>query len=109
MKWRAGDKARDQGDAAGGAPRRGASGKTRGAPSGVRYNAAVTIRAGAVIVLLLLLVAFPLIGALPDQMASIRLAGLSLLWWYGGVVAPILAWLVAVMGLPDGSPPRRPE
>jgi len=74
-----------------------------------RYNAAVTNHAGTVIVLLLLLAAFPVIDALPDQMAAIRLAGLSLLWWYGGVVAPVLAWFVAVMGLADGTPPRRSE
>ena len=69
----------------------------------------MTNRAGAVVVLLLLLAAFPVIAALPDQMGAIRLAGLSLLWWYGGVVAPVLAWLVVVMGLADPAPPRRSE
>jgi len=56
----------------------------------------------------LLLAAFPVIAALPDQIAAIRLAGLSVLWWYGGVVAPALAWLVAVAALPDRSR-ARPE
>ena len=57
---------------------------------------------------MLLLAAFPVIAALPDQIAAIRLAGLSVLWWYGGVVAPALAWLVAVAALPDRSR-ARPE
>ena len=47
--------------------------------------------------LLLLLVAYPLIGALPSEAGSIRVAGLALLWWYGAVVAPPLAWLAAVV------------
>jgi tetrahydromethanopterin S-methyltransferase subunit B len=47
--------------------------------------------------LLLLLAAYPLIGALPSEAGSIRVAGLSALWWYGAVVAPALAWLVAVV------------
>ena len=47
--------------------------------------------------LLLLLVAYPLIGALPSEVGSIRVGGLALLWWYGAVVAPALAWLAAVV------------
>lgn len=47
--------------------------------------------------LLLVLAAYPLIGALPSEAGSIRIAGLSVLWWYGAVVAPTLAWLVAVV------------
>ncbi len=47
--------------------------------------------------LLLLLAAYPLIGALPSEAGSIRIAGLAALWWYGAVVAPALAWLVAVV------------
>ena len=50
--------------------------------------------------LLLLLAGFPLITVLPNQVALIRLAGLSILWWYGGVGAPLLAWLIAVVWLP---------
>ena len=66
-------------------------------------------RAKAGLLLLLLLVAFPFIDGLPDEVAMTRLAGLSLLWWYGGVIAPLGAWLVAVVWLPDRSPDRRPE
>jgi hypothetical protein len=69
----------------------------------------VTNRAKAALLLLLLLVVFPVVAALPNQVAAIRLAGLSLLWWYGGVTAPVLAWLVAVVWLPEPRSPRRAE
>jgi hypothetical protein len=49
------------------------------------------------VLLLLLLAAFPLIAALPSEAGMIRVGGLSVLWWYGAVVAPALAWLVAVV------------
>ncbi len=77
----------------------------RGEPGpGFRYNAAVTNRPKTVLVLLLLLlVAAPLIAVLPDELAATRLAGLSILWWYAGVVAPLLAGLVVVAWLPDGA------
>lgn len=55
--------------------------------------------------LLLLLAGFPLIALLPNEVASIRLAGLSLLWWYGGVAAPLLAWLIATAWLPARTTP----
>jgi len=60
------------------------------------YDAAV-VRLARPALLLLLLAAYPLIGALPSEAGSIRVAGLSALWWYGAVVAPTLAWLVAVV------------
>ena len=47
--------------------------------------------------LLLLLADFPIIEALPSDAGTIRVAGVSLLWWYGVFVAPALAWLVAVV------------
>jgi hypothetical protein len=37
--------------------------------------------------------------------AGIRVAGLSLLWWYGGVLAPVIAVLVAIRWLADPLPP----
>jgi len=67
---------------------------------------AVTTRAKAAVLLVLLLVAFPVIAVLPNQVAAIRVAGLSLLWWYGGVIAPVLAGLIAVAWLPDATRPR---
>ena len=69
---------------------------------------AVTNRAKSALVLLLLLAGFPLLGALPNQLAAVRVAGLSLLWWYGGVAAPLAAWLAAVIWIPgSGSGPGR--
>lgn len=49
--------------------------------------------------LIALYAAFPVIALLPNQIASIRLAGPSLLWWYGGVLAPAVAVLIAVAGI----------
>lgn len=63
----------------------------------------------AVFLLLLVLVAFPVISVLPHQVAAIRLAGLSLLWWYGGLIAPVLAGLIAIAWAPAPAPPARPE
>ena len=60
------------------------------------YDAAV-VRLARPALFLLLLAAYPLIAALPSEAGSIRVAGLSALWWYGAVVAPALAWLVAVV------------
>jgi hypothetical protein len=67
----------------------------------------VTTRTTGIALLVLLLAGFLLLGALPNQVASIRVAGLSLLWWYGGVLAPGLAVLVAIrcLGEPVPAPP----
>jgi hypothetical protein len=64
----------------------------------------VTTRTAGVVLLALLLAGFLLLGALPNQAASIRVAGLSLLWWYGGVLAPGLAVLVAIRWLGEPVP-----
>ena len=69
----------------------------------------VTTRTIGVVLLALLLAGFLLLGALPNQAASVRVAGVSLLWWYGGVLAPVMAVLVAVRWLASprlASPPR---
>jgi len=60
------------------------------------YDAAV-VRLARPVLLFVLLAGFPLIALLPLEAGSIRVAGLSLLWWYGAVAAPALAWLVAVV------------
>lgn len=67
----------------------------------------VTTRTTGVLLLALLLAGFVLLGALPNQVAAIRVAGLSLLWWYGGVLAPVLAVLVTIRWLaePPAAPP----
>jgi hypothetical protein len=70
---------------------------------------AVTKPAKGVLLLLVLLAGFPLIASLPNQVGAIRLAGLSLLWWYGGVIAPVLAVLVAGVWLAAAPPARQGE
>jgi len=57
---------------------------------------AVTTRAVGSLLLLMLLAGFLLLGALPNHLASIRFGGVSALWWYGGVLAPVLAAAVAI-------------
>jgi hypothetical protein len=64
----------------------------------------VTNRTVGVVLLSLLLAGFLLLGALPNQAASIRIGGLSVLWWYGGVLAPVMAVLVAMRWLADPLP-----
>jgi hypothetical protein len=68
----------------------------------------VTSRSTGVLVSSLLLAGFLLLGALPNQTASIRLGGLSVLWWYGGVLAPVAGVLAAIrwLGDPAAAPPR---
>lgn len=61
----------------------------------------VTTRTTGVLLLAFLLVGFLLLGALPNHVAAIRVAGLSLLWWYGGVLAPVMAVLVAIRWLAE--------
>ena len=69
----------------------------------------VTTRTTGAVLLVLLLAGFLLLGALPNQVASIRVAGLSLLWWYGGVLAPALAVLVAIRWLGTPAPAAAPS
>ena len=69
----------------------------------------VTTRTTGAVLLVLLLAGFLLLGALPNQVASIRVAGLSLLWWYGGVLAPGLAVLVAIRWLVEPVPVPSPD
>jgi hypothetical protein len=69
----------------------------------------VTTRTTGVVLLALLLAGFLLLGALPNQAAAIRVGGLSLLWWYGGVLAPVLAVLVAVRWLAEPVPVPSPD
>jgi hypothetical protein len=67
--------------------------------------------------LLLLLAGFVALAWIPDDQASVRVAGMSLLWWYGGLIAPTLAVVLAVLtarsprepphGAPDPPPSLR--
>ncbi len=49
-------------------------------------------------VLLVLLAGFPILAALPNDAGAVRVAGLSLLWWYGGLVAPVAAVVTLAFG-----------
>jgi hypothetical protein len=49
----------------------------------------------AVVLLLALVAAPPAVALLPYDWGAIRLAGASLEWWYAGVVAPVVAVVVA--------------
>ncbi|HET9853763.1 MAG TPA: hypothetical protein VFR53_01815 [Methylomirabilota bacterium] len=69
----------------------------------------MTTRTTGLGLLVLLLAGFLFLGALPNQVASIRVAGLSLLWWYGGVLAPALAVLVAIRWLGEPVPVPSPD
>jgi hypothetical protein len=62
-------------------------------------------RSGALSVLLCaLLAAFAALTFLPDGLAHVRLAGVSALWWYAGVVGPALAWFGGTVLLPRKPP-----
>ena len=54
----------------------------------------------AVVVLLVLIAAPPAAALLPYDVGAVRLAGVSLEWWYAGAVAPIRAVLVAALSAP---------
>lgn len=51
----------------------------------------------AVVVLVLLLAVPPLATALPGSPASVRVAGITLLWWYVACVGPLAAVLVIAL------------
>jgi hypothetical protein len=62
-----------------------------------------------VLLLLLLLAVVPLLALLPNQVGAVRLAGLSLAWWYGGVIAPALAVTIAAAFAAGRGRRERPE
>ncbi len=53
----------------------------------------------AVTVVFLLLGGGILLTVAPFEVGTIRLAGVSLLWWYGVVVAPVVTGAVATIAL----------
>jgi hypothetical protein len=59
-------------------------------------------RRTAIAVLLVLLVGAPLLALAPAAPGAVRVAGVSLLWWYVAVVAPLLATAVALVVLVRG-------
>ena len=54
-------------------------------------------RRRAVVALLFLLAAAPLLALAPSAPGAVRLAGVSLLWWYAGLIAPLAATAIAVV------------
>lgn len=59
-------------------------------------------RRAALAALLVLLVGAPLLALAPAALGAIRVAGVSLLWWYVGIVAPLLATAITVTVLVRG-------
>ena len=53
----------------------------------------------AVVVLVLLLLLPPLASVLPGSPGAVRVAGITLLWWYCALVGPFLAAAVAAVAL----------
>jgi hypothetical protein len=53
-------------------------------------------RRTAIAALLVLLVGAPLLALAPAAPGAVRVAGVSLLWWYAGLAAPLLATAIAV-------------
>ena len=59
-------------------------------------------RRTAIAALLVLLVGAPLLALAPAAPGAVRVAGVSLLWWYAAVVAPLLATGLAIILLVRG-------
>jgi hypothetical protein len=53
-------------------------------------------RRAGMIVLLVLLLLLPLAALLPSGPGAVRLAGVSLLWWYAALGAPLAAVAVTI-------------
>ena len=49
------------------------------------------------LLLLAVLVVFAVLVGLPGDVAQIRVGPLSLLWWWGGVLGPLVAVLAALV------------
>ena len=59
-------------------------------------------RRAAILALLVLLAGAPVLALAPAAPGAVRVAGVSLLWWYAGVVAPLLATGIAIAVLVRG-------
>ena len=59
-------------------------------------------RRTAIAALLVLLVGAPLLALAPAAPGAVRVAGVSLLWWYAGVIGPLLATGIAIVVLVRG-------
>jgi hypothetical protein len=56
-------------------------------------------RRTAITALLVLLVGAPVLALAPAAPGAVRVAGVSLLWWYTGLVAPLLATALVIIVL----------
>jgi hypothetical protein len=54
-------------------------------------------RRRAIAVLLVLLAGAPLLALAPAEPGAVRVAGVSLLWWYVGAAAPLAATALAIV------------
>ena len=63
----------------------------------------------AIAVLFLLLGGVLLLTVAPFEIGTIRLAGVSLLWWYGVLAVPVAAGTVTVAALVRRDAPQRVE
>jgi hypothetical protein len=61
-----------------------------------------------IVVILVLLAGGAVLTVLPSGVGAVRVAGLSILWWYAVVVAPVVAVLVTVAVLLRRASPRDP-
>jgi uncharacterized membrane protein len=61
----------------------------------------------AIVMIFLVLGGVVLLTVAPFELGTIRLAGVSLLWWYGAVAAPVVAVTVTAAALVQAS--RRRE
>jgi hypothetical protein len=53
-------------------------------------------RRRAIGALLVLLAVAPLLALAPSAPGAVRLAGVSLLWWYTGLIAPLAATAITI-------------
>ena len=51
----------------------------------------------AVVVLIVVLLLPPLASVLPGSPGAVRVAGVTLLWWYAALIGPVAAALTAVL------------
>lgn len=50
---------------------------------------------------MLILAALPALFLAPFEAGAVRIAGVSLAWWYGGAVAPLLAFVLTLACLSE--------
>ena len=51
------------------------------------------------VVLALLVAALPVLWLVPASPGGVRVGGVSIEWWYGGLLAPVAGWAVAAWAL----------